>query len=152
MEWFSAALASANAAKDISQSLFTLRDEEMIRSRVFDLTQSLMELQQQMMAANIEQMALHSRIRELESNLVQATAKADDRERYRLHSLSTGSLVYALKPEHADESTPHYLCTNCFEQGNRVTLQVFYGAYETIYKCPRCSSSVSVEQEDILQR
>ena len=65
-EWFSSAVASANAAKEITQSLLTLRDEELVRSRVFDLTNNLMELQQQLMNAQVEQMGLVQRITQVE--------------------------------------------------------------------------------------
>jgi len=92
-EWFSTAVASANAAKEISKSLITLRDEEMIRSRVFDLTNSLMELQQQMMQAQVEQMELVRRVAELEQALQAAAQSSDVRQRYELHKFPNGSFA-----------------------------------------------------------
>ncbi|MBN3968535.1 hypothetical protein IMW75_25105 [Pseudomonas gregormendelii] len=142
LEWFSAAVASANATKDIAASLLTLRDEEVIRSRVFDLTGSLMDIQQQMMTAQLEQMELIKRISELEADLVKAKSQTDTRERYERHKFESGNFAYSLKPEHAKDVPEHYLCSNCFEKGETVTLQRSGGIGWTGLKCPRCNGQV----------
>lgn len=135
-EWFATAVASANAAKEISQSLMTLRDEEMIRSRVFDLTSSLMELQQQLMQAQLEQMDLVKRVGELESQLHQAKKVDDLNDRYELRRFeATGHVAYALKAEYVGSEPEHYLCSRCFENGKRITLRG-----QNQLKCPECTT------------
>lgn len=135
-EWFATAVASANAAKEISQSLMTLRDEEMIRSRVFDLTGSLMELQQQLMQAQLEQMELVKRVGELETQLNQSQKREDLNERYELIRFEeTGHLAYALKAQHRDGEPEHFLCSRCFENGKRITLRG-----NKHLKCPDCGT------------
>src|SRR5574343_602451 len=101
IDWFSAAVASANAAKDISKSLMTLRDEEMIRSRVFELTSNLMELQQHLMQAQVEQMGLIEKITDLDKTNEALRKQADLENRYVLHPFPSGAFAYTLKPEHA---------------------------------------------------
>lgn len=145
LEWFSAAVASANAAKDISHSLMTLRDEEMIRSRVFDLTSSLMELQQQLMQAQMEQMQLVNRVSELERQNAQLQRQSNIQERYQLVTLGNGH-AHKLRDEFQDDEPMHYCCPICFEAGKRSFLktQYPYGSSSTMYVCQTCTFRVSV--------
>jgi hypothetical protein len=150
-EWFSTAVASANAAKEISKSLITLRDEEMIRSRVFDLTNNLMDLQQQMMQAQVEQMELVKKVADLEAALQRATRQDEERGRYQLHKFPKGDVAYVLRPEFQLEEPEHYLCSNCFEKGERVTLHSASGWGWAGLKCPRCSTQVKMRDAPVPQ-
>jgi len=142
IDWFAGAAASMSAAKDISQSLLTLRDGEMIRAKVFELTNSLMDLQQQLMTAQIEQLGLVKKVTELEKALSVAQKANDVMANYSLHRFETGALAYA--PIFLDEGVPeHYLCTNCFEKGEKVTLQSSAGLGWTGFKCPRCGKGIN---------
>lgn len=143
LDWFTAGVASAQTAADIAKSLLTLRGEEAVRSRVFDLTQSLMELQQQLMTAQLEQMALVKRVGELESTLGKANARADAESKYQRHTFETNSFAYKLKPEFQGEQLEHYLCSNCFENGEMVTLQPAGGLGWKGLRCPRCEKPIS---------
>ena len=140
IEWFSTAVASANAVKDISQSLVTLRDEEKIRGRVFDLTSALMELQQQLMNAQVAQMALVDEIRELKNRLADTTQQADGLARYKLHKFPTGAFAYVLKPEFTSDEPPHFLCSKCFENKLRITLHQVRGG---TFRCPECKQLIT---------
>lgn len=138
LEWFSTAVASANAVKDISQSLVTLRDEEKIRARVFDMTNALMELQQQLMNAQVSQMELVDEVRQLKANLTAMSQSADERKSYQLHKFETGDFAYALKAEFQVDGPEHYLCSKCFEEGHRVTLHERTWALT----CARCNTTI----------
>lgn len=137
LDWFAAAVTNANAVKDISKSLVTLRDEEMIRSRVFELTTNLMELQQQLMTAQLEQMTLIKRIEELESELKKAQKQDDLTERYIRHRFETGHHAYVLRSEFQEGEPEHFLCSRCFENGLRITLQG-----KQVLKCPHCKAGI----------
>ncbi|MFW9266497.1 hypothetical protein ACLK1G_04790 [Pseudomonas sp. NR3] len=149
IEWFSAAVSSANAAKEITQSFLILREEEAIRSRVYELTSSLMELQQQMMNAQVQQMELIRRVAELESDLSQARSQADERAKYVLYKFPQGVYAYTLREDLRDEAPEHYLCSNCFEKGDRVTLQSTSQGWESGYTCPRCAMFIAARRTDI---
>ncbi|MFI8744498.1 hypothetical protein ACIGKL_05000 [Pseudomonas sp. NPDC077186] len=144
-EWFAGAVASANAAKDISQSLMTLRDGEMIRSRVFDLTQNLMDLQQQLMTAQMEQMQLVDKISKLEQQNAQLQKQADLDGRYELHQFETGAFCYRLKPELQNDQPEHFLCSKCFERGIRSTMHQSKGSYHATLGCPECKQVIDYE-------
>jgi hypothetical protein len=144
LDWFAAGAASTKTAIDIAKSLVTLKGEEAVRSRVFDLTQSLMELQQQLMTAQLEQMELVKRVGELESNLSRVNARTDVESKYQRHAFETGYFAYKLKPEFQGTDPEHYLCSNCFEKGDMVTLQKGGGMGWKGLRCPRCEKSVSL--------
>lgn len=143
LDWFANAVTSIGAAKDISQSLVTLRDAEMVRSKVFDLTNSLMDLQQQLMQAQLEQMELIKRIRTLEEESQDLKQRDDVMGRYTLTTFPTGHHAYALKPEYREGETTAYLCSRCFENDKRITMQG-----KVVMTCPECKNSVRREPYD----
>ncbi|KAA6167187.1 hypothetical protein [Pseudomonas veronii] len=147
-EWFSSAVASANAAKEITQSLLTLRDEELVRSRVFDLTNNLMELQQQLMNAQVEQMGLVQRITQVEEQLRLSQAKTNVLDRYELQTVGGGKFVYAMKSEYAGSEPEHFCCTKCFDDGKRSIMKGGrpYGAQGWMkFICPNCDYSLGID-------
>lgn len=150
IDWFAGAVASMSAAKDISQSLVTLRDGEMIRSKVFELTNSLMELQQQLMNAQVEQMNLVKQVGELQTALSNAQSREDSRTRYQLHQFPMGNFAYALKPEFQGSEPEHFLCSNCFDKGDKVTLQKAFGMGWAGFECPRCKTKVPAFEREIV--
>lgn len=152
LDWVSNAFSSVNAAREITNSLLTLRDAEMVRHQVFDLTSNLMDLQQQMMSAQIEQMALIKRIAELESELVKVKNQTDKREHYERHVFESGYFAYKLKPDFEAGNIEHYLCSNCFERGDLVTLQVGRNLYWSGLKCPRCETSIALTDSEIKRK
>jgi hypothetical protein len=141
IDWFAGAVASMSAAKDISQSLVTLRDGEMIRSKVFDLTNSLMDLQQQLMNAQVEQMALIQQVAKLQASLAAATAQSDENARYERHQFVTGQFAYKLKGEFKGEGPEFFLCSRCFENEKLVTLH----RNGKVLFCPECKQAINSE-------
>ncbi|MCY1214396.1 hypothetical protein D9M69_473500 [compost metagenome] len=146
LDWFANAATSIGIAKDVSQSLVTLRDAELVRSKVFELTNSLMDLQQQLMLAQIEQMELIKKVTRLENELLEVSKKDDERHRYQLHQFERGAFAYALKPEFKAGVPEHYLCSNCFEGGDRVTMQNSAGVGWKGLRCPRCDKAIVLER------
>ncbi|MFI8383340.1 hypothetical protein [Pseudomonas sp. NPDC079086] len=148
LDWFAGAVASANAAKEISQSLMTLRDEELIRSKVFDLTNSLMDLQQQLMTAQIQQMELVRKVTELESELDTLQLKSQDRDKYKLHRFFTGTYAYVMAEAFRGSEPDHFICSHCFEKGKRVTLQTSYKSFASTLECPDCKTQILCDPPD----
>lgn len=139
IDWIAGALASTKTAADIAKSLMTLREEDVIRSRVFELNASLMELQQQMMTAQREQMALIDQVAELKEALRVTNAKSQVLDQYKLLSAGPGQVVYTLKDEFKEGQPPHFCCTNCYDDGKRSILK---GAPSRegrmFFYCPGC--------------
>jgi hypothetical protein len=142
IDWVAAAFTSAKTAGDIAKSLITLRDEDLVRGRVMDLTGTLMDLQQQMMQGQLEQMALIKQVAELEDELKKVTTKQNVLDRYELLSVGPAKVVYALKAEFAALEPAHFCCTNCYDKGHRSVLKAMgQGPHSESMKfsCPDCS-------------
>ncbi|MFV3367545.1 hypothetical protein ACNFH5_05120 [Pseudomonas sp. NY15435] len=136
LEWFAAAVSSTQTATDIARALVELRDGELIRSKVFDLNQSLMSLQQQLMTAQVQQMEMQQRISDLEAALRKAQERNDDRSKYQLVRLPAGGMAY----ECMEPGSHHFVCSNCFDQGEKSVLHLHYLAIGSNYSCPRCKT------------
>lgn len=142
LDWVSNAISSVNAAREITSSLVTLRDEELVRSRVFDLTENLMELQRQVMSAQQQQMELLETVSKLRAALATANEKAESANKYQRHKFSDGSFAYKLKADFQTEEPEYFLCSNCMESEELVTLQRVAVGNTSYHRCPRCTTAV----------
>jgi hypothetical protein len=149
IDWVAAAFTSAKTASDIAKSLITLRDEDLVRGRVMDLTGTLMDLQQQMMQGQQEQMALIKQVYELEEALRKVSAKQNILDRYELLGVGPAKVVYALKAEFQDTEPAHLCCTNCYDKGQRSVLKAMKQAGSTSMKfsCPDCANTFYIAGE-----
>ncbi|MNH23684.1 hypothetical protein D3C79_835920 [compost metagenome] len=137
LDWFAGAVESAKAVKEIGQSLLTIRDEGIIRERVYELNNNLMDLQQKLLEAQLNQMELVQRIQTLEGEKLQASQSTDLKALYSIHTFPTSDHAYVLIADGQAEPT-RYFCSNCMEtDAAAVTLQ---GA--RIKTCPKCKNSV----------
>lgn len=136
LDWFAGAVESAKAVKEIGQSLLTIRDENIIRDRVYELNNNLLDLQQKLLEAQMNQMDLVQRIKTLEGEKEQSNQAVNLKEQYSLHTFPTAAHAYVLKTEQGEPR--HFYCTHCLETANLVvTLQ---GA--GLLTCPKCKYSV----------
>lgn len=101
LDWFAGAVESAKTMKEIGQSLLTIRDEGIIRERVYELNNSLMDLQQKLLEAQLNQMELVQRIRVLEEEKQQAAQSTNLKDQYAIHTFPTSHHAYVLKSEEA---------------------------------------------------
>jgi|GEM_PF-6374630 len=137
LDWIAGAVQSAKTMKDISQSLLTLRDENLIRERVYDLNNNLMELQQKLLEAQLSQIELVSRIQALESERDRANQATDVKAQYTIYTFPTSAHAYVLNTEDPEKAT-RYFCSNCLETGSvAVTLQG-----SKVLGCPKCKTEI----------
>lgn len=133
LDWFAGAVESAKTMKEIGQSLLTIRDEGVIRERVFALNNNLMDLQQKLLEAQLSQMALVERIRTLEDERAQANQSTDLRTQFTIHSFRGSAHAYV---RHTDEPNErrYFYCSRCLEtESMAVTLQG-----SEYLSCPKC--------------
>lgn len=142
LDWVSNAISSVNAAREITSSLVTLRDEGLVRSRVSDLTDNLIELQQQVMSAQQQQMELLEMVRGLRAALATANEKADFANKYQRHKFSDGSFAYKLKADFQTEEPENFLCSNCMESKKLSTLHRVTVGNTSYHRCPHCTITV----------
>lgn len=137
LDWFAGAVESAKAVKEIGQSLLTIRDENIIRERVYDLNHNLMDLQQKLLEAQLDQMELIKRIRALEDEKAQANQSTDLKEQYVIHTFPGGDHAYVRRTDQQSEHV-HYYCSHCLEtESKAITLQG-----SKVMTCSKCKSAI----------
>lgn len=142
------AVTAANAALDMMKRGVAARDQKVIEDAVADMTERLravnsnaLEALQDALRSAQDARAFDKRIAELEKEIATLRAAADDRDRYRLTSLSRNTFAYTLKVQ--EDGPQHYLCQACYDSGKRIVLQRIGG--KPFLKCSACEAQVQVD-------
>lgn len=139
LDWVAGVIASTNAATDITKSLLDVKTDAAVNAKAVELTGVLLQLQQQLMSAQVEQMALMERVRTLQAELV----KADDSARYQRHQFPSGDFAYQLKEEHRGEGALFFICSHCHENdGKQITLHEYTDSDVSLLTCPSCKARI----------
>lgn len=145
LDWVAGVLTSTKTATDITKVLVDMKTDGAVNAKAVELTSVLLQLQQQLMVAQMEQMNMLGRMQELEAKLKEAERQQLDAEQYQLHQFATGAIAYVKRERSTVEPLSH-LCSNCFEQGQKVTLQVAPGTQVVQgMKCPRCETAITTK-------
>jgi len=139
------AINALKGASDIAKGMLAFKFDTEMSAKVMDLNRIILDVQQQVMAANESYSAATSRIKELEAELAKLNNWEQEQQRYQLHSLVPGTLVYRIKPDMQGTEPPHDICPNCYQKGAKSILQegrsqgsYFSGTH--IYFCPQCKT------------
>ena len=104
-----AGLTSVKAAFDIAKGLKDIHDATLRNTAVI-------ELQEKILAAQVEQASLIERIRELENQVTDFETWETEKQKYKLYNLGWTAYAYMLKPEARSGEPPHHVCANCFNK------------------------------------
>lgn len=134
----------ASAAKILQTLKDLVRGDA--KAQVAALYDVILSAQTSALEANIKQSSMIERIRELEEELTRIKAWEETKQRYQLHEPSPGTFVYALKELHKGAEPPHWICTNCYEDGKPSILQLkTAGVINDHYLCPHCKTEFKVK-------
>ena len=106
---------------------------------------AVIELQEKILAAQAQQMALVESVGELEKEVARFKTWDAEKERYELTQVGDHStLVYTLKEGVKSSEHPHQLCANCFTDGKKSILQeeVLAVGRARVLVCHRCGSEI----------
>lgn len=149
----SAVLSSLKAAGDIAQGLNAAISQTQIAETKISLQNVLIEAQRSLLAADSEQRTLLTRINDLEQEIVRLKNWDAEKPRYQLKALGTGAVVYAEKEGVENLQAPHWLCANCFNNGQKSFLQ-FNGFDRKAgggrdpfdsFRCDACKGTIKVQ-------
>lgn len=139
-----AAFSSAKVAGDIAKGLISLKTMSEVQAKAVELTEKIIDAQQQILAANMAQATLQERVRELEAELARMNDWNTQKLRYKLATPFPDCMVYALQKSMGEGEPAHYLCASCFQKGQRSILQgkeAGGGMSRASYLCPTCKSA-----------
>lgn len=130
-----AAFGAFKTALDMAKALKGINDATIRNGAVI-------ELQEQILAAQEAQTSAVQRIRELEARVASFETWEAEKERYQLSKLRGGLDVfaYSIKPEMQGTEPPHSICPDCYQQRTKSILQSVerYPGGCKVLLCQRC--------------
>jgi hypothetical protein len=150
----SGAVSSAGTALEFLKTALKARDQAVIDKAVADMVDQLrnvnmaaLEASQEALKGVKEARQTDQRIAELEREIRELKAEADERGNYHLAQVGNNSFAYTFEDSPPDGQQRHYLCQACYDNGRKkVVLQRIPG--RSILKFPTCESEI---QSEVLQ-
>jgi hypothetical protein len=135
------ALGAFKALKDIGEATIGLANATAFRERQIEFQGKIIEAQSALMALQEEHATLAETIRGLEKEVADLKEWNTQKQDYELKDLGGGSTAYTFRQEKRGTEPPHYLCTQCYDDGKRSILQrtgdMKPGRWIP-YRCNRC--------------
>lgn len=139
------ALSAFNQAQQIIKALLGLKIDSVVLAHVNKLNAELATAQLGYLEAIEKNTALVTSKNDLEKEITQLKAWANEKERYKLTQIQTGVFAYALKECEANTEPPHWICADCYNKGKKFILSKSRESYrDKTYKCTECGFSASI--------
>ncbi len=136
-------ISSLKLAGDVAKSLIELKSIGDVQGKVVELQRIILDAQAGALAANAAQSAMIEEIRALKEEVARIKAWEAQKQRYHLKSLWDGAaFVYALKKSMSLSEPPHWICTNCYEDGERRILQRGNDSGFIYLFCSKCGTEL----------
>jgi hypothetical protein len=117
-------LESLKSIGSVAKSLLEIRDAGLIKEKVLELQSAILSAQGSAITAQSEHLQMLQTVRELQTRIRVLEGWEQEKENYELATMKgSGVLVYLLKSDTAPSQVPHMLCVNCFNRGEKSTLQ-----------------------------
>ena len=136
------ATSSIKAAVDIAKTLVEVKSFADFETMASELRERIVAAQVATLEAQSEQSAMIQRISDLEKEIARLETWSAERQRYELINLwNSGVVAYGLKKSMSNSEPPHYICTNCYDDGRKSILQPQKrNGGRLMLLCPRCKS------------
>lgn len=143
-------LNSLTAAKEVVQTMLSIRDQSEMQAKVIEFQSKIMDAQSAAMNAQQERQAFLDEIKKLKTELEKHITWENEKARYRLTNFGGETFAYLLKEDMSNGEPNHRLCANCFEVGKKSVLQrQGKNAFsQDMYMCPACNIDYSFGEEN----
>ncbi|HBR7873733.1 TPA: hypothetical protein MHQ07_03285 [Klebsiella pneumoniae subsp. pneumoniae] len=147
---FTSLFDSVKAVKDVVKAASDMKTNVAINEKATEIYSYLNDVQEKLMALQIEHMTMARLKDDLERQVVQLTEWNQDKQHYALTKLPSGALVYQLKPAYQGDEPVHQLCPNCYQKQVKSIIQFHgYSQWHSVLKCPNCSAEFFNERQDM---
>lgn len=134
-------IAAFKAMFDITKGLKDVSDAAIRNSAIINLQNEILTAQQ-------EQMALIERVRISESELAHLTTWEAEKQKYEMVGIAPKVVAYTQRNGPENANPRHYLCANCFAKGQKSFLQqAVRGAHIDRFKCNNCGEELTVQKD-----
>ena len=117
------ALGAIKTGSDIAREVASAPSLDDARQRTSELFGAMAEIQHRLAAMQLAYVSLLEERDALARELEEHRQARLERERYMLHALPQGGLVYRFRASRQSGGVPHDLCVHCYEGGVRSILQ-----------------------------
>ena len=131
-----AALSAIKTGSDIARDMAGADSLDHTRGRTPELYGAMDEIQHRLAAMQLAYASLLEERDALAREVEEIRQSRMERERYVLHQLPQGGLVYRFKASRESGAVPHDLCVHCYEGGVKSILQP-NGSHLV---CPTCKT------------
>ena len=136
-------ISGLKLAGDIAKSFLELKSVFEVQGKVVELQSAILSAQSSALSANAAQATMIEEIRNLKEEIARIKAWESEKKRYQLISPWNGTVVYALKKSMSDSKPPHWICTNCYENGRKSILNQHHKPGSFIeFICPVCKAPI----------
>jgi len=132
--------------RNFTEFVLKSKVDNAVREKAIEFQSEVISLQSSIMSLQSEYQKLFEENAALKKRLSDADDWSAEKAKYELSELSSGVFVYLLRKENAADAIKHWLCTNCFQKGEKSILQS-EGQHiggGTIYRCPSCNYDIDV--------
>jgi len=137
-------VSSFKLISDIIKGILELKTSADVKAKVSELQNAVLSAQSSALAAQAQQTAMVEEIRNLKEEIARVKKWEKEKQRYKLISPWSGTVLYALKKESSASEPPHWICTKCYEDGRKSILNPQKKAiakyFSHVYVCPVCKS------------
>lgn len=141
------AASAFSQAHQIIKVLLDLKVDSETLAKITALQSVLAEAQSSQLALLEQNSSLLKLKDDQEKQIARLETWAHESQRYQLHEIQPAVVAYALKESHANSEPPHWLCANCYNNGQKSILnRGKVGGIDHTYTCPRpsCDSTIIV--------
>jgi hypothetical protein len=137
-----AAITGIRSALEVTKAMVGLRDAEAFRAKSIELQGVVLDALDKAIEAREAYAAQGDRIRALEAEVARLKAWDTEKQDYELKKVGDGAVVYMLKPDKRGNDPPHWLCPNCYANGQKSFLNSTGASAGRggIYRCSNCDS------------
>src|SRR5208282_6448080 len=115
-------ISGLKLAGDIAKSIIKFKSISEVQGKVIELQNAILSAQSSALSAQAHQAAMIEEIRNLEKEIARIKAWEEQKQRYKLVPAWEGAVLYALKKSCSNSEPPHWICTNCYEDGRKSIL------------------------------
>ena len=139
------ALGAIKTGSDIARDMAGAHSLDEVRQRMPELFGAMAEIQHGLAAMQLAYVSLLEERDALAREVEEIRQSRLERERYVLHALPQGGLVYRFKASRESGAVPHDLCVHCYEAGVKSILQP-NGSHLV---CPTCKTKLRAKEAGI---
>ena len=143
LEWITVGTAALKSASGVIKDLRSIKTDAAVAEKAIELNGLILDIQEQFMAAQAERAALAAKVDSLQAELAAKNNWENEKAKYQPHTFETGSLAYALISD--GDAPQHFICPNCYEDGQRRILQPINIKGGKGLKCPRCTTEILIK-------